>query len=198
MSQHNRGIKCTDRNDCICPKCCLCHDCLFTRRSTSLYSGLVSRLKEKKWKTGKRAGTVRKEKQPIPFTAEEFRAWLRVVLEDSPSCEYCKDPINISTISPDHYIPISRGGSLDRANLRGCCKDCNNTKGSLLPGEFRALMDGLKTFSEAGRMDILRRLRGGIRHFGRKTVAANSVVQESPTAIVAYPAALNPALKEGT
>lgn len=168
MSQHNFRQRCTKVTNCQCPKHCLCAECLFYRKSRDLYDGLASRLKEKKWKSGPKAGTVRREKQELSFTIEQFRSWLIVVLEDEPFCEYCDVRIDIMTISPDHAQPVSRGGSQELANLRGACSGCNRAKGSLMPGEFKALLTGLATFTEAGRNDVMKRLRGGILHFGSK------------------------------
>lgn len=183
MSFHNKGQRCTNERDCQCAKHCLCHACLFDRRSRSLYSGLQSRLKEKRWKTdqpkrGIHAGDTRIAKRELPFSIDQFRAWLTVVLEDTPQCEYCHDSISITTISPDHAVPMTRGGSLAIANLRGACSSCNSAKGSLLPGEFKSLLTGLRTFTEAGRNDVMKRLRGGILHFGnrKKEVVATNVL----------------------
>lgn len=181
MSTHNKGQRCDGFSDCRCPKCCLCRECLFFRRSASIFSGLQSRLKERKWKSGAREGKVRVEKRELPFDLAQFRAWLTVVLEDTPFCEYCGNAIDILTISPDHAIPMTRGGSLGLANLRGCCGPCNKMKGSLLPGEFKSLLKGLATFSEAGRNDVMKRLRGGILHFGSKKK------ELKPTNILAIP-----------
>lgn len=191
MSAHNRGQKCTKANDCRCQKHCLCYACLFDRKSRSLYDGLRGRLAAKKWKTGERAGQIRKEKIDIPYTLDEFRAWLMVTLEDHPECVYCHCSISLMTISPDHAKPVSRGGSLERKNLRGSCSPCNRTKGELLPGEYKALLDGLKTFTEVGRNDVLKRLRGGILHFGtkKKEEGAPAVAKElKATNILAVPA----------
>lgn len=141
-----------------------------------MYDGLRGRMAAKKFKSGKRTGEVRREKIDIPYTLQQFETWLRVVLEDTPHCEYCAAPISITTISPDHAKPISRGGTLELANLRGACDTCNRIKGSLLVGEFKALLAGLKTFTEAGRNDVIKRLKGGILHFGnrkREPVATN-------------------------
>lgn len=165
--RHNWRQPCTKRADCDCSECCLCRECLFDRRSASMYRGMKSRLREKKWKSGKREGQVRIEARPIPYSIDQFRAWLRCVLEDTPRCEYCEEPIDIMTISPDHATPMNRGGSLELANLRGACERCNTLKGSLLPGEFKALLAGLKTFTEDGRKDIIRRLMGAAVHFHR-------------------------------
>lgn len=174
MSDHNKGLRCTELSNCACSKCCLCHACIFFRRSKRLYDGLASRLKERKWKSGKKFGEVRVAKRELPFTIEQFRAWLTVVLEDTPWCTYCREPISITTISPDHAIPMSRNGSLGLDNLRECCDDCNRCKGNLLPGEFKALMDGLKSFTQDGRRDVIRRLKGAILHFGNKKKPATT------------------------
>lgn len=165
MSQHNFRQRCTDNPDCDCSRCCMCYTCVFDRRSYSIFSGMQSRLKEKKWKSGVREGKTRIAKRELPFTLEQFRAWLRVVLEDTPYCEYCHQSININTISPDHAIPVKRGGSLEIKNLRPCDSDCNTLKGSLLPGEFKAFLGLLAQFPQAAREDICRRMKGGMKHF---------------------------------
>lgn len=152
----------------MCPKCCLCRDCMFTRRAKSIYDGLRGRLAARKWKSGERQGEIRRAKIDIPYTLDQFHAWLIVVLEDTPFCEYCGCSIDIMTISPDHAKPLKRGGSLNLANLRPACSPCNRAKGELLPGEFKALLKGLVSFTEHGRNDVMKRLRGGILHFGNK------------------------------
>jgi hypothetical protein len=139
---------------------------------------MQSRLKERKWKSGKKEGKVRVEKRDLPYTLEQFRAWLTCVLEDTPFCEYCQAPISITTISPDHAKPLSRGGSLELANLRGCCDPCNRGKADLLPGEWMFLLKCIRTLPEAARGSIMKRLRGGILHFGtkKKEITATNVL----------------------
>jgi 5-methylcytosine-specific restriction endonuclease McrA len=180
--RHNWGMECSKRQDCVCAKCCICTGCLFDRRSASLYRGMQSRFGQKLWKTGKREGTIRREKRDIPFSLDQFRAWLRVVLEDTPHCTYCGASINISTITPDHAIPIKRGGSLALANLRECCQPCQGGKGDLKPGEWTFLMKCVATMPEAARVSIMRRLRGGILHFGSRKV------EPKATNVLAIPA----------
>src|ERR1700679_1511214 len=165
---HNYGQRCTKAPHCNCSRCCLCYKCLFDRRARSLYSGMQSRLKERKWKSGRNEGKVRVEKREVPYTLEQFKAWLRVVLEDSPHCEYCGIAISITTISPDHAKPMKRGGSLELKNLRGCCQSCQNGKADLLPGEWMFLLKCVATMPEPARVSIMRRLRGGILHFGNR------------------------------
>lgn len=74
-------------------------------------------------------------------------------------CRYCQRVLNVLTLSPEHKVPLKRGGDLTLANLDlECCQPCNSRKGGLTPGEFIALLEGLKTFPEAARTDILHRL----------------------------------------
>lgn len=185
MTSHNFRQRCIGKTNCDCSACCMCWGCLFRRRSKSLYDGMQSRLKERKWKSGKKAGEVRVPKRELPFSLDEFRAWLKVTLEDEPSCSYCGTSINIQTISPDHAIPMARGGSLDRPNLRGSCEACNQLKGKLLPGEFKALLGLLMQFPEAARTDLTRRLRSGsmgvrLRFGPKKEAPAGSSVLALP------------------
>lgn len=195
MSLHNKGESCTKQSDCACPKCCRCYQCLFVRRSTTLYSGMRSRMQERRWKSGPREGKVRVAKQFLPFTPEQFRGWLTCVLEDEPFCSYCKEPINILTISPDHRTPVSRGGSLELANLCGACVTCNTRKGRLKPGEFMFLRECIATLPETARSDIWRRLMagGGTRRFGAAK-AAQTVKSQSLEAgsVLVIPAAFLP------
>jgi len=143
-----------------------------------MYDGLRGRLAAKKWKSGKRQGEIRREKIDIPYTLEQFRGWLTVVLEDTPACEYCREPIDILTISPDHQIPVSRGGSLERDNLRGACVKCNTRKGKLTGKEFMFLRKCVDTMPEAARSDIWKRLGGGIKFMGgKKPVAVAETVK---------------------
>jgi 5-methylcytosine-specific restriction endonuclease McrA len=194
VSEHNRGESCTKQSACTCPKCCRCYQCLFMRRSTTLYSGMRSRLQERRYKSGPREGKVRVAKQFLPFTPENFRDWLRVVLEDEPFCSYCKEPINILTISPDHRTPLSRGGSLELANICGACVTCNTRKGRLKPGEFMFLRECVATLPEAARGDIWRRLTagGGTRRIGAPRVAQTVKPRGlSGGDVIAMPAILN-------
>lgn len=178
MSVHNFRMKCSKLPSCMCPLHCLCRACIFDRRSRTMYDGLRGRLAAKKWKSGARAGTIRKEKIDIPYTLDQFRGWLRVVLEDSPHCEYCRIPIDILTISPDHEIPVSRGGSLELANLRGTDVKCNTRKGKLTGKEFMFLRKCVDTMPEAARSDIWKRMGGGIKFMGgKKPIAAAEPVK---------------------
>lgn len=43
---------------------------------------------------------------------------------------YCTKPLTVETLSPDHRIPIARGGSHWASNLVPSCVSCNKAKGA--------------------------------------------------------------------
>ena len=95
---------------------------------------MTSRLKEKTWKSGKRAGMVRRPARELPFTLAEFRAWVwdRVGLRAVP-CHYCPRPVDVLSFEPDHYHPLELGGGIGLDNLVVACEDCNRIKGAMPP-----------------------------------------------------------------
>lgn len=133
---------------------------------------MAARLKEKVWKTGKRAGKVRRPKRELPFDLAAFRAWVmeRMGL-GAIRCFYCPRPIDCLSFEPDHYVPLELDGGIGLNNLVPCCEDCNRLKGAMPPNDFITLMLFLDThISEAGRADIKKRMRAGAmgirnRHF---------------------------------
>lgn len=50
------------------------------------------------------------------------------------ACAYCGD----YATAVDHVIPVSRGGTNDRANLTPACRPCNEEKLDFTPDEWRA------------------------------------------------------------
>lgn len=52
----------------------------------------------------------------------------------SGPCAYCGD---VAPTQVDHVIPLSRGGTDDRANLVPACKSCNMDKLNFTPEEWR-------------------------------------------------------------
>lgn len=132
-----------------------------------------ARLGEKLWKSGKRAGQVRRHGQQLPFTLAEFRAWVmeRIGMGQAP-CYYCPRMIDVRNFQPDHYEPLELGGGHGLENLRVACEDCNRIKGAMPPQDFIALMEFLDTrLSQRGRDDVKKRLRSGamglrLRHQG--------------------------------
>lgn len=108
----------------------------FKERARSLYESLRSRTREKKNKNGR----ITRKGYELPFSMEEFRAWLLATFhsEDAPiQDKYTGEWITLYTCSMDHEIPLRRGGSPGLENLCPLAPANNNCKGKLTPDEFR-------------------------------------------------------------
>lgn len=44
-------------------------------------------------------------------------------------CSYCGCSLTLETVTIDHMIPRSKGGSDHASNLYACCSPCNTAKG---------------------------------------------------------------------
>jgi hypothetical protein len=68
----------------------------------------------------------------------------RVVAKGKGRCHYCKWLVSTKkedVRSPlyatrDHQIPLSKGGKNSMSNIVLCCRECNEKKGNMMPGEF--------------------------------------------------------------
>ena len=49
----------------------------------------------------------------------------RIVLKEEPVCRLCGAR---PSVTADHIVPVSQGGTHDRANLRGVCKQCHDAR----------------------------------------------------------------------
>jgi 5-methylcytosine-specific restriction endonuclease McrA len=58
------------------------------------------------------------------------------------NCVFCLQPLVKGHFHIDHYVPLAKGGTNDRSNLRLLHKKCNLTKGARDPAEH-ALQNGL-------------------------------------------------------
>lgn len=56
--------------------------------------------------------------------------WMARVAFYGWRCFYCKLALTIKTLSKDHRIPLSRGGSDFSSNLVPACRHCNSSKGN--------------------------------------------------------------------
>lgn len=56
---------------------------------------------------------------------------LAIYLRDGCACVYCGATVEEgATLTLDHVVPHSRGGSNDATNLVTCCKRCNDSRGN--------------------------------------------------------------------
>jgi 5-methylcytosine-specific restriction endonuclease McrA len=116
---------------------------IFDERVTALWDSQRRMAAPKKWKSGPRAGSIRRGASPIHFTKADLRAWLwtRVGL-NAVQCRYCRAPIDIVSLTPDHIIPRSLGGEFTLENMDPlCCHDCNQRKNNMTQVGFVNLLD---------------------------------------------------------
>ena len=64
-----------------------------------------------------------------PFTLEEKKVMLR---KSKSKCCCCGKILTTKTMTAEHVIPLSRGGTNDMSNLIALCFDCNQYKSNLL------------------------------------------------------------------
>ena len=55
-----------------------------------------------------------------------------IMVRDNFKCVYCESTLQLTI---DHITPVSRGGKTSFENCVTACRQCNHTKGSLLPRE---------------------------------------------------------------
>lgn len=67
------------------------------------------------------------------YTAEQFLARVQFF---EWKCRYCQCSLTLYTLTVDHQIPLSRGGSNWPSNLVPSCKSCNSRKHNKTPKEF--------------------------------------------------------------
>lgn len=72
------------------------------------------------------------------FTTDE---WINLKAKQNGQCANCGQT---STLSPDHIIPLARGGSNSIENIQGLCSACNFKKNDKMPGEARRPQYGTK------------------------------------------------------
>jgi hypothetical protein len=135
----------------------------FRDRASIIYSGQRDRHKKRLMKAApKGVEIVLRGDEILPYTRQEFYSWLwkRVGLQAIP-CPYCNSPIDILSLLIDHMIPLKLGGSVGLDNQEPICAGCNGAKGALMPEQFRALLQFLRTLGPTAEADILGRMKMG-------------------------------------
>jgi 5-methylcytosine-specific restriction endonuclease McrA len=64
-----------------------------------------------------------------------YRGAKKRLLADDPRCYWCKKPLDASTATLDHIIPLSKGGTNGIDNLTLACEDCNQSRDNELPAQ---------------------------------------------------------------
>ncbi len=64
--------------------------------------------------------------------------WTRTELHEEAGgrCFYCDKEITLRQMDADHYIPLSKGGSNLKSNMRCSCASCNRKKHDKMPEDF--------------------------------------------------------------
>ena len=63
------------------------------------------------------------------FSREEK---VKIIAKTSNRCAHCGKPLTLDTMTVEHTLPISKGGSNSLTGLVAICKDCNKEKGSII------------------------------------------------------------------
>lgn len=58
-----------------------------------------------------------------------------ILIRDNYQCQYCGKKYTLGSMTIDHIIPRSRGGTTEWTNVVTCCSKCNTKKGGRLPKE---------------------------------------------------------------
>ncbi len=113
-----------------------CTDCFRERNRKRSKERYQLRPETRKLNTGnsfyKRNGVVGK------YTIDEWKAKLA---EYDYKCAYCGIEL-LDSISADHVIPVSRGGSNTIDNIVPSCRNCNSRKNSKTPDEYIEYLKG--------------------------------------------------------
>ena len=142
----------------------------FVQRTLQSYNNMRWRFGERRWKSGRLAGAVRRAAIEIPFTLDQYRAWVIERLggrtDGTCKCRYCPTIMTAMDFGADHVLPVAQGGSLGFENLDACCFPCNRYKGKLTEAGFLALKRWLdseigKALTIADVTDIEKRMKGG-------------------------------------
>jgi len=124
---------------------------LFMKRTLSIYGGMRARRRKLEGQADKQ----------LPFSLAHLRLRIENALQGAYPCRFCKVPLTIKNISPDHKIPVERGGKWSMQNIELICLSCNHCKGRLTAVEFRRLYNTLLEFDPPQRNEVVGRLKAG-------------------------------------
>ena len=67
------------------------------------------------------------------FTAKE---WMELLRSSKFRCRYCRKKLSRNTATPDHIVPLSKGGTNWIENIAPACLPCNQRKNALTEKEY--------------------------------------------------------------
>jgi hypothetical protein len=152
-------------------------------RASKLFYDIKRRSAPTYWKSGRMKGRVNKPEVPVPYTSDEFAAWLLTTIGcNAFLCPYCNAPLDVLSMTLDHNVPLRPGGN-ELPNLVACCADCNTLKGKMIGKDylqFRRLMRELSAPAEA---NVLARLRAGA--LGQRLLWEKQGKKKQPSVVMA-------------
>jgi len=118
------------------------------KRRTYLRNPEKDKARAKDWRTNnvERSRQHRRAKRARKRLAagfNTFEAWMMRVAFYGWRCAYCRDVLTTETLTQDHRIPLSRGGSLWASNLLPACIHCNSSKRAIAERIFRKRIEGI-------------------------------------------------------
>lgn len=119
----------------------------FHSRVSNIFAGMKRRTEEKRFKSGRNQGRIRKHGIELPFKAADLERWLlaRRGAPDKPyQCHYCTRWITLMVAAIDHMVPMGKGGTAGFENLDDICEECNSLKGEMVPESFALLLAFLR------------------------------------------------------
>lgn len=86
---------------------------------------------------GRRLTRFQQKKLDAAFARADREAALRA---QDGRCAYCLTPLTYKSVTREHRVPRSAGGSDNRENIAASCAPCNKLKGSLPEKQFKRLI----------------------------------------------------------
>lgn len=83
-----------------------------------------------------------KDKKRVLF---DYTKKQKILNKSHGVCASCGRPLDVTTMTVDHFIPLSKGGTNETANLVALCEDCNKKKRNFVvePEGWYPYLDGV-------------------------------------------------------
>jgi 5-methylcytosine-specific restriction endonuclease McrA len=77
--------------------------------------------------------------------AHSERLFLKVfradaIAEQGRKCHYCREWVTPESVTADHALAKSNGGTTQRKNIKAACGHCNGAKGAMSEGQFQDML----------------------------------------------------------